>query len=312
MNFLETFSTSSRPRDPHLCFRSFAKDKRSPSLGPICWTRVSQARSFLAATRPEERRPLRPAGPQRHRLGRAGSRDHGRRPDRSSALRAAGSRGTGRHDERLLSGADLLWRRSASRWHHAELAGRASAIFVQRNFRSAGSRRMAKPQLADSDPVTIIYTSGTSGEAKGVILTAGNVAHMLALHFGAARSSDGQQARAGPRLSLPAVLFRRFLDHAADLPVARQPAHAEYRSEQAGRRNACGRAGLFPQRPGFARAHAQSSRRTALEDGRHGPHYLHPRQGGVDAQAGRQGPALPTRFGWPWPTRWFFPPFAKR
>jgi long-chain acyl-CoA synthetase len=37
----------------------------------------------------------------------------------------------------------------------------------------------AKPQLADSDPVTIIYTSGTSGEAKGVVLTAGNVSHML-------------------------------------------------------------------------------------------------------------------------------------
>jgi long-chain acyl-CoA synthetase len=33
--------------------------------------------------------------------------------------------------------------------------------------------------LADSDPVTIIYTSGTSGEAKGVVLTAGNVGHML-------------------------------------------------------------------------------------------------------------------------------------
>ena len=29
------------------------------------------------------------------------------------------------------------------------------------------------------DPVTIIYTSGTSGEAKGVVLTAGNVSHML-------------------------------------------------------------------------------------------------------------------------------------
>src|SRR5580704_15522419 len=51
----------------------------------------------------------------------------------------------------------------------------------------AGSRplrrtqRMGHPedaenlQLADSDPVTIIYTSGTSGEAKGVVLTAGNV-----------------------------------------------------------------------------------------------------------------------------------------
>ena len=34
-------------------------------------------------------------------------------------------------------------------------------------------------QVAESDPVTIIYTSGTSGEAKGVVLTAGNVGHML-------------------------------------------------------------------------------------------------------------------------------------
>jgi long-chain acyl-CoA synthetase len=33
---------------------------------------------------------------------------------------------------------------------------------------------------ADADAVTIIYTSGTSGEPKGVVLTAGNVGHMLA------------------------------------------------------------------------------------------------------------------------------------
>lgn len=33
--------------------------------------------------------------------------------------------------------------------------------------------------LADSDLVSIIYTSGTSGEAKGVMITAGNVAHIL-------------------------------------------------------------------------------------------------------------------------------------
>jgi long-chain acyl-CoA synthetase len=37
----------------------------------------------------------------------------------------------------------------------------------------------SKPRLADSDPVTIIYTSGTSGEAKGVVLNTGNVTFML-------------------------------------------------------------------------------------------------------------------------------------
>ena len=44
-----------------------------------------------------------------------------------------------------------------------------------------GPRDLALDQLqvAESDPVTIIYTSGTSGEAKGVVLTAGNVGHML-------------------------------------------------------------------------------------------------------------------------------------
>ena len=36
-----------------------------------------------------------------------------------------------------------------------------------------------RPQVRDIDPVTIIYTSGTSGEAKGVVLTAANVGFML-------------------------------------------------------------------------------------------------------------------------------------
>src|SRR5437016_6199894 len=44
-----------------------------------------------------------------------------------------------------------------------------------------GPRDLALHQLqvAESDPVTIIYTSGTSGEAKGVVLTAANVGFML-------------------------------------------------------------------------------------------------------------------------------------
>jgi long-chain acyl-CoA synthetase len=40
-------------------------------------------------------------------------------------------------------------------------------------------RSNAAPGIEDSDPVSIIYTSGTSGEAKGVVLTAGNIGHML-------------------------------------------------------------------------------------------------------------------------------------
>ena len=43
----------------------------------------------------------------------------------------------------------------------------------------AASEADSPQPLADSDPVTIIYTSGTSGEAKGVVLTTGNLNHML-------------------------------------------------------------------------------------------------------------------------------------
>ncbi len=46
-------------------------------------------------------------------------------------------------------------------------------------FAGAEGIALDRPQARDADPVTIIYTSGTSGEAKGVVLTAANVGFML-------------------------------------------------------------------------------------------------------------------------------------
>jgi long-chain acyl-CoA synthetase len=39
--------------------------------------------------------------------------------------------------------------------------------------------QLDRPQMGNESPVTIIYTSGTSGEAKGVVLSAANVGFML-------------------------------------------------------------------------------------------------------------------------------------
>jgi long-chain acyl-CoA synthetase len=45
----------------------------------------------------------------------------------------------------------------------------------------AGAAKTSQPPapLADADPVAIIYTSGTSGESKGVVLSVGNLTYML-------------------------------------------------------------------------------------------------------------------------------------
>ena len=52
-------------------------------------------------------------------------------------------------------------------------------IFAAPTAGKAAAIRTEPVPLADSDPVTIIYTSGTSGESKGVVLNVGNVTYML-------------------------------------------------------------------------------------------------------------------------------------
>jgi len=46
-------------------------------------------------------------------------------------------------------------------------------------FAGVDGAQVERPQMGRDDPVTIIYTSGTSGEAKGVVLSAANVGFML-------------------------------------------------------------------------------------------------------------------------------------
>jgi long-chain acyl-CoA synthetase len=57
----------------------------------------------------------------------------------------------------------------------------APPLFCFENVFTSGRGPVENPVLtvADHDVATIIYTSGTSGEAKGVMLSAGNVGHML-------------------------------------------------------------------------------------------------------------------------------------
>ncbi len=65
-------------------------------------------------------------------------------------------------------------------WSEAPRIALFDEIFGESANKAATVSSLASPVLiADADPVTIIYTSGTSGEPKGVVLTAGNVNHML-------------------------------------------------------------------------------------------------------------------------------------
>jgi long-chain acyl-CoA synthetase len=59
-------------------------------------------------------------------------------------------------------------------WHDAPAQYLFEEIFV-----GVEGVQVDRPQVGKDDPVTIIYTSGTSGEAKGVVLTAANVGFML-------------------------------------------------------------------------------------------------------------------------------------
>ncbi|GAC1433751.1 MAG: AMP-dependent synthetase/ligase [Terriglobales bacterium] len=79
-------------------------------------------------------------------------------------------------DAALRDGILKSWREAPPQALFDEIFGGSAA---------SGAPESAIPStLAHADPVTIIYTSGTSGESKGVLLNSGNVTHMLACTSG--------------------------------------------------------------------------------------------------------------------------------
>ncbi|MGA2744708.1 MAG: AMP-binding protein [Candidatus Sulfotelmatobacter sp.] len=79
----------------------------------------------------------------------------------------------------VCCGDDTLRDGIKQNWPRANWSEAPPHFLFDEIFAFAGVDAIAGPELADNDPVTIIYTSGTSGEAKGVVLTAGNVGFML-------------------------------------------------------------------------------------------------------------------------------------
>ncbi|OFW20451.1 MAG: hypothetical protein A3H27_14095 [Acidobacteria bacterium RIFCSPLOWO2_02_FULL_59_13] len=80
--------------------------------------------------------------------------------------------------------------------NHGDLA--PPMFLLEEIFEDQGQRSIenATPgPLSDRDPVTIIYTSGTSGEPKGVVLHVGNVNHMLGCTTGRLNALMGDRSQ---------------------------------------------------------------------------------------------------------------------
>ena len=145
-----------------------------------------------------------------------------------------------------------------------------------------------RPQVVDADAVTIIYTSGTSGEAKGVVLTAANVGFMLGCT--SARLDQLMGGRSGQDRIFHYLPFSFCASWIATLTFLLRGSLVTLNTDldQNPQRHAGGGAALFSQRAAVARTHAPRSRRAGRPKGRRGTGHLFTRQGGMAAAQGRE------------------------
>ena len=169
-----------------------------------------------------------------------------------------------------------------------------------------------RPQVRDSDAVTIIYTSGTSGEAKGVVLAAANVGFMLGCTSARLDLLMGGRSGQDRCLSLLAFEFLRVLDCRSDISDARKLGHIQYRPDEDSERHAGYGSALFPECATVARTHAPRRGRTDRTEGRCCPGDLRPGQGSVGAAKGEESADWRCSSGCGWPTRSCFRRSARR
>ncbi len=170
---------------------------------------------------------------------------------------------------------------------------------------------LERPQVRDADPVTIIYTSGTSGEAKGVMLTAANVGFMLGCT--SARLDQLMGGRTGQDRIFHYLPFSFCASWIAVLTFILRGSLVTLNTDltKIPERHARRRTALLPQRATVARAHAPWGRRADCTERWHCAGTLLARQSSVvPPEEKRSQSATPSGSGWP--TRSCFPTIRKK
>ena len=185
MTFLEQyFRPPAESRRPSRCCRKFTDETNSsPSPAANCSRWSSRRAHFLLARGLKKGDRCALLAPNSIRWVALDLGADGRRHRRRAALRAAGARRTGSHDEGLHALARLLPGRRTRRRNSKNCGRKRRKSHCSKAF-SRTSRAAPTPPIhhEDSDTVTIIYTSGTSGEPKGVVLNAGKREPHAELH----------------------------------------------------------------------------------------------------------------------------------